>query len=428
MYSDSSTDTLFVPIDVGKNVNWYAAYAGYQLQEILVPCQVLNRRCGYQQLSEHLRSWIASQAYTCIVVGMEPTGVYHEAWAYRLQEDFAGEINLRLTLPQATKLRRQRQSAGRKRKTDRIDLDALAMHLRDSPGRAAFLPTEEDLRFEVWAQVYRRLELQMKRLGDRVLTYLDQLWPGMVVNVRRFKEAHPDLEPPQPLIRSRPLDRKLIRVFLQIAPHPNAWRSLSVGQIQSLLRETLGRCGPRTAEKVYRFVQDCLCPAPKRATILAERLQRSFETYLHLESRLQSHLKQAEVLVPGSSAAVLTTLPGMSAALAARYKAHVGPPGRFDNAAEVWSFAGFDPNLEATGDRRRIGQISRKGSPDFRDVLFLIGFHASRRPGPFKQARLRALAHGKQRVGAILHAAHKANRVCFHLYTHQERYDPRRTR
>lgn len=44
------------------------------------------------------------------------------------------------------------------------------------------------------------------------------------------------------------------------------------------------------------------------------------------------------------------------------------------------------------------------------------------------RAKQRARAHGKGPVGAILHAAHKANRLCFHLLFHQKVFDPIRYR
>ena len=44
--------------------------------------------------------------------------------------------------------------------------------------------------------------------------------------------------------------------------------------------------------------------------------------------------------------------------------------------------------------------------------------------GATTQDKARARQRGMSRVAATLHAAHKVNRICFHLYQHNERFDP----
>ena len=137
---------------------------------------------------------------------------------------------------------------------------------------------------------------------------------------------------------------------------------------------------------------------------------------------------QAAALVPHTPAAVLTTIPGVSPFLAARYLAHLKSHRRFTRPSEVWAFAGFDPVTEESGDHRRIGRISRKGHPGLRDTLFLIGLHTARENPAIGRVRQRALARGKGHVGATLHAAHKANRLCHRLLYDQMPFDARRLR
>lgn len=51
----------------------------------------------------------------------------------------------------------------------------------------------------------------------------------------------------------------------------------------------------------------------------------------------------------------------------------LGHPQRLVAAAQVWSFAGFDPVTQQSGDFRRVSHISRKDDPGLRDTLFLKG-------------------------------------------------------
>ena len=114
--------------------------------------------------------------------------------------------------------------------------------------------------------------------------------------------------------------------------------------------------------------------------------------------------------------------------LAARYLAHLGHPQRFTHAQEIWAFAGFDVVTEESGDFRRVGHITKKGSPGLRDTLFLIGLHTARQIPAIGRAKQRAIARGKSDIAATIHAAHKANRICHHLLFHQIPFDSAQVR
>ncbi len=117
-------------------------------------------------------------------------------------------------------------------------------------------------------------------------------------------------------------------------------------------------------------------------------------------------------------------------------------PQRFTRAAQIWGFAGFDPLIgsaslgtQQSGDFRRVGHISKKGDPGLRDTLYLIGLspgtlegHTARSIPAIDRVKQRAKARGMGDVGATLHAAHKANRICHHLLYYQVPFDPDRVR
>jgi transposase len=71
------------------------------------------------------------------------------------------------------------------------------------------------------------------------------------------------------------------------------------------------------------------------ADALAERLQNDFQHYVQPDERLAQLQQQAETLVIQSPAAMLTTVPGVGAYLAAQYLAHVVDPKRFDHADQI---------------------------------------------------------------------------------------------
>lgn len=428
MDPDSSTKDLYVAIDFGKNVNWYSARVGPGLGRVWPDRKVHNQRQGYAQLAHDLSQAHASGRYATILVGYEPTGIYHEAWIQALAADFGDQVQLRQVHPATSHTKRQELQRGRARKSDPLDLEALSHCLCEGLSSPAPLLTGEDLRFEVWTSSYQQLLQEQARQKQRLGAQLDRLWPGLLVDVKQFAKAHPELEVPVPLLRSRPWERALLAAIVQFAPNPQVWRDWRPAQIQAFVRQHIGRCGPKTLHKLQQVLERGLYLPPELAELLAQRLRLDFQAYLGLQDRLTQLEQAAEDLVGHSQAAVLTTIPGMSAVLAARYKGHVGSMGRFVRAAQVWAFAGFEPTLNASGDHRGQAKISQKGAPTFRDTLYLIGFHTRQHCPAIRLAYQKALRRGKGPVGAVIHAAHKANRMCFHLYTTQQPYDPKRAR
>ncbi len=107
MQTDFSTTPLYVGIDIGKNVHCYGGYAGGELKLIQPRQEVRNNQTGYETFRTWLQTQITRDRYHPIRVGLEPTGIYHEAWAYALQQDFGDQIDLRFLNPYQT-----RKSAG----------------------------------------------------------------------------------------------------------------------------------------------------------------------------------------------------------------------------------------------------------------------------------------------------------------------------
>jgi hypothetical protein len=315
-------------LDIGKNVHAAGAYAGFELRPVIDPFAVRSDRAGFERVTGVIDGLLACGAYGRVVLGHEPTGIYHEAWARALLERYADHregratppLDYRFLNPLLSKRKREELNNGRKRKTDFIDLEAIAYCLRDGLGQPAFLATDRELRLQLWGEAYRRNHQERRRLTLPLLTQLDRLWPGMVVNVKRFRKMHPKLEVPVPLVLSKPLERERVRTILTHCPNPHDFLALGQAGIQTFYRTHIGRCGPAIARQAYQLVQNALLPPPEVAALLAEHLQADFDRYLALERDFDTLTQQAESLVPDSSAAVLDTFPGIGCVLAARYR------------------------------------------------------------------------------------------------------------
>jgi len=428
MHMQFTTAPLFVAIDIGKNVHCFGGYAGQGLAAIDPIQEVRSNRLGYAQFCAWLNAQLDGERYAPIVVGLEPTGTYHEPWAYAIQADYGHRIDFRFLNPYQTKQKRKQLKNGRRRKTDSIDVAAMAYCLRDGIGQPPRLPRHAACDFSIWAAAYRRMHREQQRLQVNLLAQIDRLWPGALVNVKAFQRAHPNMPVPQPLVLSRPLERKMIQILLEHAPNPHHWKDSSLSDIQVFFRGHGLPCGPAKAQKLYDVVHHALLLPPDLTERLSQRLQVDWAHYQALQ-RESDHLEQeAEHLVPFSPAAVLTTVPGISDFLAAQYLAYVIDARRFQHADQIWSLSGFDLEQEESGDWRRVGKITRRGNPGLRHVLYTIGLNTSQRCPAIARAKRRALQAGKGPVGAVIHAAHKANRMCYRLLSDQVAYEPERMR
>jgi transposase len=428
MYAQSTTAPLFVAIDIGKNVHCFGGYAGQDPVAIDSIQEVRSNRLGYVRFCAWLNAHLHGGQYEPIVVGLEPTSTYHEPWAYAIQADYGHRIDFRFLNPYQTKQKRKQLKNGRRRKTDPIDVAAIAYCLRDGLGQPARLPRHSAFDFSVWAAAYRRMQREQQRLRVNLIAQIDRLWPGALVNVKAFQKAHPDLPVPQPLILTNPLDRKLIQILLEHAPDPHPWRGCSLSDIQTFFRSHGLPCGPIMSQKLYNVVHEALLLPPDLTERLSQRLQGDLAYFRALRHERDRLKQEAELLVPNSPAAVLATVPGIGDFLAAQYLAYVIDAQRFDHADQIWSLAGFDPAQEESGDWRRVGKITRRGNPGLRHVLYTIGLNTSQRCPAIARAKARAQLSGKGPVGAVIHASHKANRMCYRLLRDQVAYDPGRMR
>jgi len=204
---------------------------------------VRNNQPGYDQFKTWLNEQLAR--YDRVIVGHEPTGIYHQNWSYALMRDFDGQIEYHFVNAYAVKQRRKGLLNGRERKNDRIDCRAIAHCLLDGERYQAFLPNGQELRFSAWVRSFRSLKKQKMRLVRQLLGQVDQLWPGALIDVKRFKHAHPEMEVPIPLLLSKPLERKLLRAIIPHDPDPYVWQERSLQETEMALRSITGRGGPK---------------------------------------------------------------------------------------------------------------------------------------------------------------------------------------
>ncbi len=245
-----------------------------------------------------------------------------------------------------------------------------------------------------------------------------------MVNVQQFRTAHPSLPVPTPIIQTRPLERQRIRVLLAHCPNPHHLKAMSDQEILALFREQMGRAGPALLRTLHTWADNAVLLPPDVSEPLAHQLHHLFQQYLVTETLIEEGKGRLLPLLPATPARHLPAIPGLGEMDAAAYLAGVGSINRFLRAAQVWSFAGYDPIADGSGDSPdRVGHLSKRGDPAFRGALYQMGYRVSQNYAPVGLTFLDAFDRGKSEVEATIHAAHKVNRICFHLMQNDEPFE-----
>lgn len=431
MSSDFATaDTLVISLDIGKNVHWLGCYDG-RLNVLVEPHKLRSDLDGFRQMTATVDPLLTGGRFRQAILGHEFTGIYHEPLSWQIHEYYAPHLSPQAACPLVyhqlnpllTKKRRENNSI-RRRSTDRLAVWAVAACLTDGLGHPAHRLTPVEAQLGQLVRTYYQLQGQQQHLARQLTPQVDRLWPGAIVDVKKFCAAHPELEPPTPIVRTNALDRERVAALLLHVPNPYDALALDADGLQALLRREVGRAGPKTVDAILSMLRQAPLPPPAIAAIYAQRLRADFQAYVLLGDRIASLVTHIETLALDSDARFLDSVPGISPLLAARYLTAIIAVSRFPSAAHIWAFAGYDLVTDESGDTKRLGKITKRGAPTFRDALYQIGYHTARHCPSIGHTFLDARQRKLDQTLAVIHAAHKANRLCFALLRDRRPYRP----
>ena len=141
MNTNTSTESVYISIDIGKNVNAYGVYVGIGLDVASPVKEVHSTRIGLEKIKKTINTQL--KKFDQVVVGFEPTGIYHEPWVYALKQSFGDKISLRQINPYQVKQERKKLLNGAYKKTDPIDVLAIAHCLRAILGSSKKINLQE---------------------------------------------------------------------------------------------------------------------------------------------------------------------------------------------------------------------------------------------------------------------------------------------
>jgi transposase len=128
------------------------------------------------------------------------------------------------------------------------------------------------------------------------------------------------------------------------------------------------------------FLAELSLPAPTR-----RRLESLLSLIADFDRELQALKREIRACAKDDPrVTVLTRIPGVGLFVALLVIAEVGDVTRFPSARHLASFAGLTPRVRNSGERVRLGAITRQGSPHLRRGLIQAAQTAVRADGPLK--------------------------------------------
>lgn len=209
-------------------------------------------------------------------------------------------------------------------------------------------------------------------------------------------------------------------------------RTARINQLRGLLRE-FGLNAPLGANA---FVKQAPTLIEEHHAELPDLLVTSLNTLLGDISRLDQQIRDSERHMARAAAEQpivqhLLSVPGIGLISANALFAAIPDINQFKNGRHLAAWLGLVPSEHSSGNRRRLGAISKVGDPHLRCLITQGArsvLQAAKRPGAAEHDRLKRWAlQIEQRRGhnkATLAVANKLARIAFAVWHRQQRYTP----
>jgi transposase len=150
-----------------------------------------------------------------------------------------------------------------------------------------------------------------------------------------------------------------------------------------------------------------------RRDLLLEEIDTLCHQVRRIEHQLNRQARQTSAVM------LLRSIPGVGARTAEAVAAFIDDPQRFPNAKSVGRYFGLVPCQDQSGDRNRLGHITREGAPVVRQLVAEAAWQAQRRSPTVRAFFERAQRDDPQRKKiALVATAHYLVRVMWAMLRH----------
>lgn len=388
-----------VPVDVGKPAAM-AMVCDFTGRRLCPPFEFRQDRTGLGEFIERVTR--ALPAETALVrVGVEACGHYHRPVV--ASGLLPAEWQL-LELNPAWVTAQRKANGTARRKTDAIDLVAIADLLL--AGRGYAIPTGDEPLVELSAWVaHRRRRVHVRSgLKNQLLGQVDRCFPGLACCLFDV------------------LGTKVGRLVVAEFADPARLAGLGVERFRRFAARRDVRVNTPVAQRLVAAARQAL-PLPE-AAVAREVLAADLQLLADLDVQVTDAESRIDALIPATRYAVLTSGPGWRTARVSAYAAAVGEPTRWAGHAQIYRAAGLNPSQYESSGRRRDGKISREGSVELRRALLDLGVGLWHHDPAARSYAARLRDRGKHGGIITTALARRANKIAFAMVRDQTLYDP----
>jgi len=428
-------EIFVVPIEVAKKVHWTLVCDGSG--RILQPDFDFNSlQEGLDAFVALLRTLIEAHHPRLILIGVEPTGIYHEPLLHYLNATFATELArqpgdpgllVRLCYVSSDAVAANRSEKRlRHFKTDHVDLACIADLLLRGEGFPARLPDPTTLQLRVESTLVRHRERQMLHLRPLMTRLLDSIWPGLILHPDPRGKPHDAGSDLKPLFVDFWGSQKA-RALILACPNPYQVLRLGAPALRDHVKRHSGikYWGIEVAHKAVAYAQRA--PLPPEPAVYAQipALLSHLALFNRYQADIQAAVSRVTVCLVDTPAQHIVDIPsGATPRLVARFMAYFGDVSYYAHAGQVWSKAGFTPIVYQSGGKFYNGQISKEGSPGLRAAISILARSLAYHCAYFGTTFMNACERGKSTAEAYVITAHQVVRVCFALLRDDLPFDP----
>lgn len=222
-----------------------------------------------------------------------------------------------------------------------------------------------------------------------------------------------------PTVHVPSMDVRTWRELINCRSQVIAKRTRAKNTVRALLRSA-GEIPPKQpglwTKKGLAWLRHLALPMPSqqlRRDLLVEEIETLTRQLRRIEQELNRRAQHTPAVLQ------LRSIPGVGIRTAEAVAAFVDDPYRFRNAKAVGQYFGLVPRQDQSGDKNRLGHITREGAPVVRRLVAEAAWQAQRRSPTVRAYFERAQRDDPQRKKiALVATAHYLVRVMYALLKH----------
>ncbi|SDZ38996.1 IS110 family transposase [Thermoactinomyces sp. DSM 45892] len=340
-------ETLIVGVDIAKNKH-VARVVDDRGKELAKPIAFANSQEGFQQLLFWMKSTQIQQAKEQVILGMEPTGHYWLNLAHFMK---SRGIQVVIVNPMHVK-RTKELDDNSPTKNDVKDAHVIARLIQGARYSVPHFPEGIHAELRVLMNLRDRVNQEFLRVQGRITNWLDRYFPEFVTVFKDWQG-------------------KAAMLSLQHFPLPVDVQCLGAERIVAVWKLEVKRAvGLGRAEKLVRAAQETV-----GLTIGSEMARFEIQMLLEQHHLYQEQLEQVgqkveDLLhqIPGTKE--MQSIPGVGLLTVAGFLAEVGDLQRYQHPDQIRKLAGLNLKEYSSGKHKGKTQITKRGRPRLRALLF----------------------------------------------------------